>query len=202
TRAAASGVGARTGRALVQAGLVVSRRDVWLLLGALGALVLVTATSLGSDPWAFRPGNVHATGPFASLVRGADGSWDTEAVRAPALLAGLLVALAAAVAPLRPTWPRWAAVAVTVVVVCLLVVPAVVLQAGLRQSSAPWFFTNDSTYQVELAGGLLRDGENPYGHDYSHSGLERFYSLDGSVNEATREHQVALRHFAYFPGTA
>ena len=91
---AASRVGARTGRALVQAGLVVSRRDVWLLLGALGALVLVTATSLGSDPWEFRPGTVHATGPFAALVRGADGSWDTEAVRAPALLAGLLVALA------------------------------------------------------------------------------------------------------------
>jgi hypothetical protein len=181
---------------------VVSRRDVWLLLGALGVTVLVTATSLGSDPWAFRPGTVHATGPFAALVRGADGSWDTEAVRAPALLAGLLIAIAAVVVPLRPSWPRWSAVALTCVVACLLVVPAVVLQVGLRQSSAPWFFTNDSTYQTELAGKLLRDGENPYGHDYSHSGLERFYSLDGSVTEATREHQVALRHFAYFPGTA
>ena len=94
------------------------------------------------------------------------------------------------------------AVALTAVVVCLLAVPAVVLQAGLRQSSDPWFFTNDSTYQIELAGDLLRDGENPYGHDYSHSGLERFYSLDGTVTEQTRDEQVALRHFAYFPGTA
>jgi hypothetical protein len=186
----------------VQAGLVVSRRDVWLLLGALGALVLVTAPSLGSDPWAFRPGTVHAAGPFAAFVRGVDGAWDTEAVRTPALLAALLVVLGAVVAPLRPSWPRWSAVALTGVVVCLLVVPAVVLQAGLRQSSEPWFFTNDSTYQIELAGDLLRHGENPYGHDYSHSGQERFYALDGSVTEDTREHQVALRHFAYFPGTA
>jgi hypothetical protein len=186
----------------VQAGHVVSRRDVWLLLGALGVLVLVTATSLGSDPWAFRPGAVHATGPFAPLLRGVDGSWDTEAVRAPALLAGLLLALAAVVVPLRPWWPRWSAIAVTCVVVCLLVVPAVVLQVGLRQSTAPWFFTNDSIYQTELAGDLLRAGDNPYGHDYSHSGLERFYSLNGSVTQSTREHQVALGHFAYFPGTA
>jgi hypothetical protein len=186
----------------VQAGFVLSRRDVWLLLGALGALVLVTVPSLGSDPWNFRPGTVHGTGPFAALVRGADGTWDTEAVRAPALLAGVLVALAAAAAPLRSVWPRWSAVALTAVVVCLLAVPAVVLQVGLRQSSAPWFFTNDSTYQIELAGDLLRHGENPYGHDYSHSGQERFYSLDGSVTEKTREQQVALRHFAYFPGTA
>jgi len=84
----------------------------------------------------------------------------------------------------------------------LLAVPSVVLQAGLRQSTAPWFFTNDSTYQIELAGDLLRDGDNPYGHDYSRSGLERFYSLNGSVTDETRREQVALRHFAYFPGTA
>ena len=186
----------------MQAGFVLSRRDVWLLLGALAALVLVTVPTLGSEPWNFRLGAVHATGPFAALVRGADGAWDTEAVRAPALLGGVLLALAAAVAPLRSVWPRWSAVALTAVVVVLLAVPAVVLQVGLRQSSAPWFFTNDSTYQIELAGDLLRDGENPYGYDYSHTGLERFYSLDGSVTEKTRKQQVALRHFAYFPGTA
>jgi hypothetical protein len=118
------------------------------------------------------------------------------------LLGGVLVALAALAAPLRPVWPRWLAVALTASVVCLLAVPAVVLQAGLRQSSEPWFFTNDSTYQIELAGGLLRHGENPYRHDYSHSGLERFYSLDGTVTQKTRDDQVALRHFAYFPGSA
>ena len=57
-----------------------------------------------------------------------------------------------------------------------------------------------STYQIELAGDLVVDGENPYGHDYGSSGLEHFYSLDGTVSESTREEQVALRHFAYFPG--
>jgi Glycosyltransferase family 87 len=179
-----------------------SRRDLVLLLGALGTLVLVVVPALGADPWNFRPGAVDPTGPFAPLVRGADRAWDPEALRAAGLLGGVLVALAALAAPLRPVWPRWLAVALTASVVCLLAVPAVVLQAGLRQSSEPWFFTNDSTYQIELAGDLLRHGENPYGHDYSHSGLERFYSLDGTVTEKTRDDQVALRHFAYFPGSA
>jgi len=162
----------------------------------------VVVPALGADPWNFRPGAVDPTGPFAPLVRGADRAWDPEALRAAGLLGGVLVALAALAAPLRPVWPRWLAVALTASVVCLLAVPAVVLQAGLRQSSEPWFFTNDSTYQIELAGDLLRHGENPYGYDYSHSGLERFYSLDGSVSDETRRDQVALRHFAYFPGTA
>jgi hypothetical protein len=180
----------------------VSRRDFVLLLGALGVLVLVVVPALGGDPWNFRPGAVHPTGPFAPLVRGADREWDPEALRSAGLLAGVLVALAALVAPLRVVWPRWVAVALTASVVLLLAVPAVALQASLRQSSEPWFFTNDSTYQIELAGDLLRHGENPYGHDYSHSGLERFYSLDGTVTEKTREEQVALRHFAYFPGSA
>ena len=80
--------------------------------------------------------------------------------------------------------------------------PAVALQAGLRDATAPWFHVNDSTYQIELAGEIVLDGETPYGRDYSRTGLERFYSLDGSVTDETRERQVALRHFAYFPGTA
>ena len=177
------------------------RRDVWLLLGTLGLLVLVAVPFLGAEPWEFRPDRVEPTGPFASFVRATDGEWDEEAVRAPGLLAGVLVALAAAAVPLRARWPGWAAVALTVAVVALLAIPAVVLQAGLRQSTEPWFHTNDSTYQIELAGELLRDGENPYGHDYTRSGMERFYSLDGTATDATREEQVALRHFAYFPGT-
>jgi uncharacterized membrane protein len=44
------------------------------------------------------------------------------------------------------------------------------------------------------------DGDNPYGHDYSRSGLERFYTRDGSESERVRRDEVALRHFAYFPG--
>jgi Glycosyltransferase family 87 len=175
--------------------------DAWVLLAALGALVLVNVPVLGSEPWDFRPGGVEARGPFAFFVRATDGEWDVEAVRAPALLAGVVVALAGAAALVVRRWPRWLLVALTVAVLALLLLPAVLLQAGLRQSTAPWFHTNDSTYQIELAGDLLREGENPYGHDYRFSGLERFYTLDGTASDETREEQVALRHFAYFPGT-
>jgi uncharacterized membrane protein len=76
-------------------------------------------------------------------------------------------------------------------------VPAVLLQAGLRQATDPWLHVNDSTYQIELGGELVLDGENPYGHDYSDTGLARWYPAAGS----TLERQVALEHFAYFPGT-
>ncbi len=65
--------------------------------------------------------------------------------------------------------------ALTGVVCAMLLVPAVLLQVGLRDATAPWYFTNDSTYQIEIAGDLILDGDNPYGHDYGDSGLERFY---------------------------
>jgi hypothetical protein len=92
------------------------------------------------------------------------------------------------------------AVSLVVAVGLLLTAPATLLQLGLRDSTAPWFFTNDSTYQAELGGELLLDLDNPYGHDYRESGLERFYTRDGSVSERVREREVALEHFAYFPG--
>jgi uncharacterized membrane protein len=82
----------------------------------------------------------------------------------------------------------------------LLMAPSTLLQIGLRDSTEPWFFTNDSTYQIELGGDLLLELDNPYGHDYRESGLERFYTRDGSVSERVREREVALEHFAYFPG--
>jgi hypothetical protein len=176
--------------------------DTWILLAALAALVLVNVPVLGSEPWDFRPDRVDPSGPFAFFVRATDGEWDVEAVRAPALLAGVVVALAAAAATVVRRWPRWLLVAVTATVLALVLVPAVLLQVGLRQSTAPWFYTNDSTYQIELAGDLVRSGADPYGHDYRFSGLERFYTLDGRATDETREDQVALRHFAYFPGTA
>ena len=72
------------------------------------------------------------------------------------------------------------------------------LQAGLRDSTAPWFYTNDSTYQIEVAGDLVLDGQTPYGHDYRGTGVDRFYSRDGSPQP---DHK-ALDHFAYFPGAA
>ncbi len=175
--------------------------SVWPLLAALAVLVIVAVPELGSDPWEFQPGPLEPGGPLGWLVRIADSEWDVGLLRASALLAGLLVAVAAAVATRVDRWRPAAAIALTAVVVGLLTIPGVLLQVGLRDASEPWFFTNDSTYQIELAGDLVLDGNNPYGHDYRFSGLERFYSLDGTVGAATREEQVALRHFAYFPGT-
>ena len=175
--------------------------ELWALLGTLGLVVAVNVPQLGSDPWPFRPGSVEPTGVLAPLVRAAGREWDVDVVRAPALLAGLLVALASLASWRLRSWSPRAALALAVAVLALVLAPAVLLQAGLRHATAPWFHTNDSTYQIELAGDLVLDGDDPYGHDYRFSGLERFYTLDGSVREETRARQVALRHFAYFPGT-
>jgi hypothetical protein len=174
-----------------------SRGEGWALLGTLAALVLVTAPELGSEPWSFRPTEVEPTGVLGPLVRAAGEEWDRDVVRAPAILAGLLVALAAAASWRVRSWRRSAALTLTLVVLALLLVPAVLLQVGLRQATTPWYHTNDSTYQIELAGELVLDGKSPYGHDYSSSGLERFYPAVG----ADADEQVALEHFAYFPGT-
>ena len=177
-----------------------SMRGAWLLLGTLALLVVIAVPDLGAGGWNFRPGHVEPRGVFAPLVRAAHRRWDFGFIRTPGVLAGLAVAAAA----VGIAWFRrraWLPVALTAAVLLCLLVPAVLLQAGLRQSTAPWLYTNDSTYQIEIAGDLVRHGHNPYGHDYSNSGLERFYGLDGSVSAQTRAHQVALRHFAYFPGT-
>jgi hypothetical protein len=96
---------------------------------------------------------------------------------------------------------RWRAdllAGLALLVTLALLVPAVVLQAGLRQSSEPWLNVNDSTYQIELGGDLVRHGHTPYGRNYAGTGLERWYPAAGFP--AARR-QVALEHFAYFPGT-
>ena len=175
--------------------------DALLVLGALGLLVAVNIPELGSDPWPFRAPPAEPRGVLAPLVRVAGGGWEPGLLRAAATVAGLVVALAAALALSRRGARRSVAVAVTVVVAALLVLPGVLLQAGLREGTAPWFHVNDSTQQIDIAGELVRSGESPYGYDYRDSGLERFYALDGSVSARTRDTQVALRHFAYFPGT-
>ncbi len=172
------------------------------MIGTLGALVVLGVPALGSDPWPFRPGPVHPTGIFAAAVRAAHERWDLGILRTPAVLGGVLVVALAIWLLASGRLPLRLAVGGTVVTSVLLLLPGVILQAGLRQSTAPWFYTNDSTYQIELAGQLIRDGHDPYGHDYGSSGLERFYSLDGSRPKPDAERQVALRHFAYFPGTA
>ncbi len=179
-----------------------SREGMLALLGVLVAIVAVTLPELGSDPWPFRPGPVQAHGPFGPLVRAAGEEWDVGIARTACFAAGLLLAAVGALA-LRPGgWPAWAGVGVAALVTLALVLPSTLLQVGLRDSTQPWFFTNDSTYQVELGGDLLLHGHNPYGHDYSHSGMERFYSFDGSASEAIRAREVSLKHYAYFPGTA
>jgi hypothetical protein len=172
----------------------------WALVGLLLALVAITLPELGSDPWRFRPGEVDPSGPLAPLVRAAGEEWDVGIARAAAFIAALLCGAAALTLFRGGSWPRWAGVTLVLAVAVLLTAPSTLLQLGLRDSTAPWFFTNDSTFQIELGGELVLDGDNPYGHDYRKSGLERFYTRDGSVSERVREREVALEHFAYFPG--
>ena len=180
----------------------IDRRAAFAVLGALGVLVAVNVPSLGSDPWPFRPPSVVARGLLGPLVSAAGGRWDLGVVRTPAMLAGVLVAALAIAGWRRESWRPGVLVGVCVCVVVLVTFPATLLQVGLRAGSAPWFHTNDSTYQIELAGELVRQGHTPYGHDYAGSGLERFYSRDGSLPPPSGHSEVALSHFAYFPGTA
>jgi hypothetical protein len=172
----------------------------WALLGVLLALLAIGLPELGSDPWPFRTGPVEPEGPLAPLVRAAGEEWDVGIARAAVFAAALLCGAAALTLYRGRSWPASVGVGLVLAVALLLMAHSTLLQAGLRDSTAPWFHTNDSTYQIELAGDLLLDGENPYGHDYRRSGLERFYTYDGSVSQRVREREVALEHFAYPPG--
>jgi glycosyl transferase family 87 len=175
-----------------------SASEAWAVLGTLGVLVAVVVPHLGSDPWPFRPPSIDPRGLLGPLVRAADRHWDLGAIRTPAIVAAAILALVAAAGWRRPHWSRALLAGLCVVVVAALLVPATLLQVGLRDATAPWYHVNDSTYQIELGGELLRQGHNPYGHDYAGSGLERWYPAAGFDPNAR---QVALRHFAYFPGT-
>jgi hypothetical protein len=180
----------------------IDERGAWALIGLLFFLVAINLPELGSDPWRFRPGSIDPEGPLAPLVRAAGEEYDLGIPRACAFLAGLLCGAAALLLLVRPrSWSKGVAVALVLAVGLLLTAPATLLQIGLRDATAPWFFTNDSTYQVELAGELALELDNPYGHDYRRSGLERFYTRDGSVSGRVRDREVALEHFAYFPGS-
>ncbi len=173
---------------------------LWVLLATLGALVALTIPDLGAGGWPFDPPLVQPRGILGPLVRVADREWDLGILRSTAVLAGVIVALAAAAAWRFGSWPRWAGIGLTGLVCAMLLVPAVFLQVGLRDATEPWYFTNDSTYQIEIAGDLVLHGHDPYGHDYDSSGLERFYPAADNQPEGIT--QVALEHFAYFPGTA
>ena len=170
------------------------------LLGVLIGLVLIAVPWLGSDAWAFVVPDASGSGVLGPLVRAAGGHWDLGIVRAPALLAGVLVAVLAIVLPRREPLRPILLIVATASVVLALLVPATLLQVGLRDSTAPWFHTNDAAYQVELAGQRILDGHDPYGGTYLGTGLERFYSLDGTPVTDGRVETVALEHLAYFPG--
>lgn len=177
-----------------------TRREGGAVLAVLGILVAIVIPELGTGAWPFRvpSGGTDPQGPFRLIVKAADRDFDVAFLRAAALLGGLAVALAAGVAFWRPTVNRVLLGTLCALVVGVLIVPATVLQVGLRDSSAPWYHVNDSTYQIEIAGDLVLDSENPYGHDYRGTGLERWYPAAGAD---PRIAQVALDHFAYFPGT-
>ena len=170
------------------------------LLGLLVVLVLIDVPWLGVDAWPFAAPAALADGVLGPLVRAAGGHWDLGVVRAPALLAAVLVAVLAAVLPRREPLRRVLLCAATAGVVLALLVPATLLQVGLRDGTAPWFHVNDASYQVELAGSRILHGEDPYGFDYTGTGLERFYSLDGTPVADGGVRTVALRSLAYFPG--
>ena len=177
------------------------RLEALALVALLLAIVTVTLPELGSDPWRFRPGAVHPSGPLAPLVRAAGEEWDVGIARAAAFLAALLCGARRAHAAARPHLAALGGVALVLAVGVLLLVPSTLLQLGLRESTAPWFFTNDSTYQIELGGDLVLRRRQPLRARLPRSGLERFYTRDGSASERVREREVALEHFAYFPGS-
>jgi hypothetical protein len=173
--------------------------DALVALGAVFLLLAMGFSALGSDPWSFTPGTVRTDGMLGWVVRLAGSRWDVGLLQA-----GIVVALAAVsavgVVVARGWRPRPATLFVIVMLACACaVLPPVVLQVALREGTAQWFYTNDSTYQIEMAGDLANDGHTPYDHDYRSSGLARFYTGRGAV-PARVDRIVALRHFPYFPG--
>jgi Glycosyltransferase family 87 len=172
-------------------------RAAGTILVGLGALVAIDVPELGSDPWPFHT-TVVPRGVLAAFVRTAGRHWDLGFVRTPGIVAGFGLALLALAGWRARSWRADVLALAALLVALALLVPAVVLQTGLRQSSEPWSYVNDSTYQIELGGALVRHGHTPYGRSYVGTGLERWYPAAGFP--ATRR-QVALTHFAYFPGT-
>ena len=176
-----------------------SHNDALVAIATVFLLLAMGFPELGSDPWSFTPGAVRSDGTLGWVTRLADSRWDVGLLQATTVVA--LAGVSAAGVVIARGWrPRRLVLLGIVMLACTCaVLPAVVLQAALREGTAPWFYTNDSTYQIELAGGLASDGHTPYGHDFRGSGLDRFYTGDGTVSPWV-DHNVALRHFPYFPG--
>lgn len=177
--------------------MTIGRRATLAVLGTLGGLIAIVVPDLGADPWPFSPPSMRPHGVLGSVVRAAGRHWDHGFIRTPATVVALVVAAAALVALHRPL-RKSILVALAAVVVLSLLLPAVVLQVGLREATAPWYHVNDSTYQIELAGDAIRHGDDPYGYDYTRTGLKQWYPAAGFPPQRK---QAALHHLAYFPGT-
>jgi glycosyl transferase family 87 len=108
----------------------------------------------------------------------------------PALLAGVLAVLTlAAVAK-----PRLEELAATSAVVVLYGLPILGAIVRWRLVPGPTALIGDGAYQIQLARNLLMRGIDPYGHDYTGSGLERAPWGQPFPNPA-------LHHLDYWPGT-
>ena len=108
----------------------------------------------------------------------------------PAMLAGLLLILVVA-AVMQPRVRELTADAAIVVLYALPIVGAIVRWHTLPGSTA---LIGDGAYQIQLARNLLMGGVDPYGHDYTGSGLERAPWGQPFPNPA-------LHHLDYWPGT-
>ena len=125
------------------------------MLAALTALLAADLPSVGADGWTFAAGHVHRR--VAGVAgRAARGGWDINLLRTTVVATMALVTLGGLLV-LRGWRPgRRTLVVITMAAVAGVLLPPVLLQMGLRQSTAPWFYTNDSTYQIELAGKVAR----------------------------------------------
>jgi len=108
----------------------------------------------------------------------------------PALLAGLLAILVAA-AVAQPRLKELAAVGAVALLYVLPVVGAIARWHLVPMQRA---LIGDGAYQIQLARNVLMRGVDPYGFDYSGSGLERAPWGQPFPNPA-------LHHLDYWPGT-
>jgi Glycosyltransferase family 87 len=108
----------------------------------------------------------------------------------PAILVGLLAILVLA-SVARPGLKELAATGAVVGLYGLPILGAIV---RWRLVPGPTALIGDGAYQIQLARNLLMAGIDPYGHDYTGSGLERAPWGQPFPNPA-------LHHLDYWPGT-
>jgi hypothetical protein len=108
----------------------------------------------------------------------------------PALLAGLVTILIVSAA-LQPRFRELAATGAITVLYALPIVGAIVRWHVVPSTTA---LIGDGAYQIQLARNLLMRGVDPYGFDYTGTGLERAPWGQPFANPA-------LHHLDYWPGT-